>query len=737
MKELSVGEVGLGHINALPVVCRRDHPQSLWRVSHLFFIFLAGVMLLASCGNGDEEEESTTQEIPAPTTIATSPAPTQDPSVSTTELLPCHTDLEVLHKIVPVADPTPEVIRIQLLERPWRMIPSDIVLRQNRWYEFVITAGEEWHSFVVLGMGTRVVYEIPPGGEIAPWVHTTNAGVFEVENRRRIQESDLRFTITVVPEAMTASIWQPSCASLSVHAPSAGSHLSTPLVIQGSAKQPIGSWLGVTRIEAWSNGERVGLTTREHFVSRGTHSDYYLTIPQLPPGSHSLLLKSFLQNGVLVATATLPITILPDPQTSASTQGYRGVIDLPTENDLLGLPVTIQGWAIIQHSKGTGVSAVEIWNGPREDGQFLTEAIYGIHRPDVAQALGDQRFASSGFLAQLSDLPAGPVDLHVYVRDRQSGEIASPRFRQSPLVRNIILAEGKVTDAAWPVALAAAPDGRLFYAELLTGNIRILQGGKVLPKPFATIEDVSNFRESGFLGLALHPDFATTPYVYAMYVVDNPSTGIPSGQRVVRFRDVDDIGQDYTVIVDNLPAVTITFHNGGRIAFGPDGMLYVSIGDTGEKELAQDPKRLEGSILRYNPDGSIPRDNPIPGSPVYAIGLRNVFGFAFQPNTGFLYATDNGPGGFDEVNRVEAGHNYGWPLHIGATKSEGVSDPIAVFGTWPERPIGPTGVAFASEQIQPVALLRLSRLLLACSTFEWPRSSVSRRHDGSFNQLRT
>ena len=191
MKGLSVGEVGLGHINALPVVCRRDHPQRLWRVTRLFFIFLAGVMLLASCGNDDEEEKSTTQEIPAPPTIATSPAPTQVPSVSTTEYLPCHTDLEALQKIVPVAEPTPEVIRIQLLERPWRMIPSDIVLRQNRWYEFVITGGEEWHSFAVYGMGTRVKYEIPPGGEKAPWVHTTNAGVFVVENWRRIQESEL------------------------------------------------------------------------------------------------------------------------------------------------------------------------------------------------------------------------------------------------------------------------------------------------------------------------------------------------------------------------------------------------------------------------------------------------------------------------------------------------------------------------------------------------------------------
>ncbi len=409
-----------------------------------------------------------------------------------------------------------------------------------------------------------------------------------------------------------------------------------------------------------------------------------------------MLLKSFLQNGVLVATATLPITILPDPPPSSTAQGYRGNIDLPTENDLLGLPVTIQGWAIIHDSKGAGVSAVEIWNGPRENGQFLTEAIYGIHRPDVAQALGDQRFASSGFLAQLSDLPAGPVDLHVYVRDRQSGEIASPRFRQSQLVRNIILAEGKVTDAAWPVALAAAPDGRLFFAELLNGNIRIIQDGKVLPKPFATIEDVSNHRESGVLGLALHPEFPREPFVFAMYVVDDPETGLPSGQRVVRFLDVDNTGQDYTVIVEGLPATTNVFHNGGRIVFGADGKLFLSIGDTDVPDLAQDPNELEGSILRYNPDGSIPDDNPIPGSPVYAIGLRNVFGLAIQPGTGFLYATDNGPGGFDEVNRVEAGHNYGWPLHIGIRHAEDISDPIAVFGSYPQEPIGPTGAAFAA-----------------------------------------
>ena len=188
----------------------------------------------------------------------------------------------------------------------------------------------------------------------------------------------------------------------------------------------------MTRIEAWSNGERVGLTTREHFVSRGTHSDYYLTIPQLPPGSHSLLLKAFLQNGVLAATATMPITILPDPPTSANPQGYRGNIDLPTENELLGLfplpsrvgrsSTTARAPASVPSKSGTAPGKT-VSSLPRLSTAFIA--------PTSRNALGDQRFASSGFLAQLS--PSRPHRPSIYVRIRESGETyASPRFRQSP-----------------------------------------------------------------------------------------------------------------------------------------------------------------------------------------------------------------------------------------------------------------------------------------------------------------
>ena len=504
----------------------------------------------------------------------------------------------------------------------------------------------------------------------------------------------------MVPDGASPSTWSASsCGTISVHSPALDAQVSTPFVVEGSVTRPADIDLNVARIEAWSNGKQVGSITEDQFLNSGTHSDFLLTIPTLPAGSHTLLLQAILWDGTISTTVFLPIAILPDPLTGASSRNYRGNIDLPIEEGLQSLPVSVQGWAVIPGSnKGTGVGAIEVWNGTRETGEFLTRAVYGTYRPDVAQALGDPRFASSGFIAYLPDLPDGTVDLHIYVRDRQTGEYATPRFLESPLTRRISLAEGKVADASWPVALAPAPDGRLFFAELLTGKIRILQDGQVLPKPFAVLENVSNFGESGFLGLALHPDFSRTPYVYAMYVVDDPITGYPSGQRVVRFRDVNNIGQDRTTILDGLPAATEYSHNGGRLAFGPDGKLYVTIGDTNVPDLSQDPSNLAGSILRYNPDGSIPEDNPIPGSPVYAMGLRNVFGLAFQPSTGSLYATENGPGGFDEVNKIEAGRNYGWPTHMGVSETEGFVDPVAVFGVWPEDTIGPTGSTFTTEQ---------------------------------------
>lgn len=145
-------------------------------------------------------------------------------------------------------------------------------------------------------------------------------------------------------------------------------------------------------------------------------------------------------------------------------------------------------------------------------------------------------------------------------------------------------------------------------------------------------------------------------------------------------------------------------HNSGPVKFGPDGKLYWSVGDRGQSEMAQNPDDEAGTILRFHPDGSIPDDNPFPGSPVFAFGLRNTQGFDWQPDTGMMFATDHGPSSEiasfccrDEINIIGAGGNYGWPVIMGNEQSPGMHSPLLHSGsgtsignyTW-----APAGAAF-------------------------------------------
>ena len=307
-------------------------------------------------------------------------------------------------------------------------------------------------------MGERLDFEIPPESEKALLVHASNAGVFRIEDWRHGRIRLDNSAITVIPDGASISTWNTSsCGRIRVHSPALDAQVSTPFVIEGSVTRPDSILLNVARIEAWSNGEQIASITEDQFLSSGTPSDFLLTIPTLPAGSHILHLQAILRNGTISTTASLPITILPDPLTGASSRGYRGNIDLPIEEGFRSLPVSVQGWAVIPGSnKGTGVGAIEVWNGPRETGEFLTRAVYGTYRPDVAQALGDPRFASGGFIAHLTDLPAGTVDLHVYVRERQSGEYATPLL-ESPLTRRISLAEGKLARCHMAGSLGSRP----------------------------------------------------------------------------------------------------------------------------------------------------------------------------------------------------------------------------------------------------------------------------------------
>jgi len=243
-----------------------------------------------------------------------------------------------------------------------------------------------------------------------------------------------------------------------------------------------------------------------------------------------------------------------------------------------------------------------------------------------------------------------------------------------------------------PVAMAVAPDGRIFYNELTTGNIRIIDPGwQLRPQAFYQLQ-VATGVEKGLLGIALDPDFANNRFVYVYHTVNSN----PVRNRVVRLTEVNHQGTDETVILDDLPASDI--HNGGNIHFGPDGKLYISVGDANQPILAQDISYLGGKILRINPNGSIPGDNPFPGSPVYALGLRNSFDFTFHPHTGHLWATENGPDDNDEVNRIVSGGNYGWPTVRGIANNPLFVDPLVAF----TPTIAPTGIiAVGSNSAYP------------------------------------
>ena len=173
------------------------------------------------------------------------------------------------------------------------------------------------------------------------------------------------------------------------------------------------------------------------------------------------------------------------------------------------------------------------------------------------------------------------------------------------------------------------------------------------------------------MGLDLHPAFPEEPWVYVMYTEERADGPV---NRVVRWRDEGTRGTGKEVILDDLPAANT--HNGGRITFGPDGMLYVTIGDTGDAERSQELDDLRGSILRVTPSGEVPDDNPWPGNPIWAYGFRNAQGLAFHPETGALFVADHGPQARDQVHVVEGGGNYGWPRVLGAAGVADYEDPL-------------------------------------------------------------
>jgi glucose/arabinose dehydrogenase len=258
-------------------------------------------------------------------------------------------------------------------------------------------------------------------------------------------------------------------------------------------------------------------------------------------------------------------------------------------------------------------------------------------------------------------------------------------------------------DLSFPSNMAFAPDGRLFFAEKDTGDIRVIEDGRLLPDPFAHI-DVLSSSEQGLLGLALDPAFEAEPWIYVYY-----SDPVAHINRLARLRADGDLIEQQPL----LDALTTEngYHNGGDVVFGGDGKLYLSLGEVHEAPRAQDPNDLGGKILRLNSDGTAPSDNPFgAGNPVYSTGHRNSFGLCVDPSNGDLWETENGPGSDDEINLIEPGGNYGWPAHLGPGGEPAFIDPVLDF---PDV-IVPTGCAvwqgnlffgsFANDQLYRLPL---------------------------------
>lgn len=269
-----------------------------------------------------------------------------------------------------------------------------------------------------------------------------------------------------------------------------------------------------------------------------------------------------------------------------------------------------------------------------------------------------------------------------------------------------ITARAVITGADFPGALTIAPNGRIFYGETYTGKIFVYNPTTKTKKLFFRIPGIGTTMmhggDQGLYGLTLHPNYPSTPYVYA--AAARVTSGDIHRNQVLRVTDSGGTGGGLKVLTSQLAG---TEHFGGRLLFGPDKMLYVVVGEGGNPANAQDlSSNNYGKVLRMTATGGIPADNSF-GDRVFAYGLRNSIGMDFDPVSGRLWLVDNGPNCNDEVNVIGKGKNYGWgPL---SAKPDACGTPPSIQDTNRDGPspepvryvynpsIGPTGATFCSN----------------------------------------
>ncbi|MGE7985013.1 PQQ-dependent sugar dehydrogenase [Lysinibacillus fusiformis] len=238
-------------------------------------------------------------------------------------------------------------------------------------------------------------------------------------------------------------------------------------------------------------------------------------------------------------------------------------------------------------------------------------------------------------------------------------------------------------------------DSALYVTER-PGNIVMITEDGVERQQVLLKKELSAAPEAGLLGFVLAPDFTTTNIAFAYYTYEEGSAQF---NRVVTLTLIDNKWQETDLLIDRIRSGT--YHHGGRLKIGPDSKLYVTVGDATKPSLAQDLDALEGKILRLNLDGSILNDNPFPRSYVYSYGHRNPQGLAWATD-GTMYASEHGNAANDEINMIEKGKNYGWPLMEGTDKQQHMVTPLFTSGstkTW-----APSGITVVNDQLYAAAL---------------------------------
>ncbi|TDO90096.1 glucose/arabinose dehydrogenase [Halanaerobium saccharolyticum] len=258
-----------------------------------------------------------------------------------------------------------------------------------------------------------------------------------------------------------------------------------------------------------------------------------------------------------------------------------------------------------------------------------------------------------------------------------------------------------------PWELVFLPESKRALITERDGTVLQVVDGKLKNEAYLEL-NIESHGEGGLMGMTHHPDFPEKPYIYLMYTYTSSNGELYN--RVSRFTDQGNQAVEEEIIIDQIPAGNN--HNGGRIAFGPDGMLYITTGDTFNREIAQDLNNLGGKILRLTPEGTIPADNPFGNSPVYSLGHRNPQGIAWHPETGDLFISDHGPSGEDglrakdRIKVVEAGSNFGWPDKIGYFEDGEYANPLIMW----KNSVPPSGITFYQGKLY-VGTLRSESLV--------------------------